>query len=256
MRHLELRALAKRLAMEAERTQLMARRKAGLLAYIGHEVRNALMTLKGSLHVLPRELLPEKKQQALDHAKRAVDDIDRLTGDVLDASRVELGRFEKREEAVDVRMELDDLGRAYARDAGVALRVEAEPSVPHAVMLDRQRVLQVLHNLVANAFKFTDDGEVRLRVRAVFGRDGADAAREALVFEVEDTGRGMAPSQLQLLFEPFVQADDASPAEGLGLGLFVSRRVAEALGGSLSAESALGRGSTFRLSVPLVPVDA
>jgi signal transduction histidine kinase len=153
-------------------------------------------------------------------------------------------------------MELDDLGRAYARDAGVALRVEAEPSVPHAVMLDRQRVLQVLHNLVANAFKFTDDGEVRLRVRAVFGRDGADAAREALVFEVEDTGRGMAPSQLQLLFEPFVQADDASPAEGLGLGLFVSRRVAEALGGSLSAESALGRGSTFRLSVPLVPVDA
>ena len=141
-----------------------------------------------------------------------------------------------------------------AQAKGVELTLFVDDSVPGTLRGDEHRVRQVLTNLLANAIKFTDVGEVSVRVEAERPDDGHAHLR----VQVGDTGIGIAPQQLAQLFEPFTQADTSTTRRfgGTGLGLAISRRLVAMMGGELTAESEPGHGSTFRFEIALVVVDA
>ena len=141
---------------------------------------------------------------------------------------------------------------AGAAQKGLALTSEVDPAVPERVLTDPMRLRQVLTNLISNAAKFTDRGEIGLRV----GWDAADGG--TLRVEVEDTGIGIAEAQRERIFQHFVQADSslARRAGGTGLGLAISRQLVELMGGAISVRSVPGMGSTFSFHVRARPADA
>jgi len=147
--------------------------------------------------------------------------------------------------------------RAEAK--GLELGAELRGPLPETILTDPTRLRQILINLMGNALKFTEQGEVRLRVRFLDGTPpaGDGGASPTLEFAVSDTGIGIAPTQLAVIFEPFRQADGSTTRRfgGTGLGLAISRRLAENLGGTIAVESEVGRGTTFRLLVPANPLE-
>jgi signal transduction histidine kinase len=221
-----------------------------LLSEMGHELRTPLHSLSTiSQFLIDRldgELTAEQDKQV-----RIIHDVaESLTAyinDLLDLARTDAGRAVVR----PTRFQVDGVLKALRRivqplvPARVALRFDVEPDLP-PIITDEQRLSQVLRNLVANAIKFTERGSIVVRAR----RAGADR----LVFEVVDSGIGIAPEHHDLIFHEFAQVDGHTQPRmrGSGLGLPLSRRLAGLLGGSLTVESALGTGSTFRLELPLV----
>jgi CheY-like chemotaxis protein/CHASE3 domain sensor protein len=170
-----------------------------------------------------------------------------LINDILDLSKIEAGKLDVRPEEIAIahlRDELTDVFGPIARDKGIGLTATVDPDAPPAIVTDPTRLQQVLRNLLSNACKFTDRGGVTLRIR----RDGADR----IAFEVQDTGIGIPAEQHEVIFEAFRQADGTTNRRygGTGLGLSISRDLARLLGGDLTLDSAPGRGSTFRLTLP------
>lgn len=220
-----------------------------LLSEMGHEVRTPLHSLSTiSQFLLDRldgELNPEQDKQV-----RIIHDVaESLTAyvnDLLDLARTDAGRAMVHAS----RFEVDGVLKALRRivqplvPAAVTLRFEVEPGLPQIVS-DEHKLSQILRNLVANAIKFTERGTIAVRAARL------DAAR--IVFEIEDSGIGIAPEHHELIFREFAQVDGhVQPRmRGSGLGLPLSRRFAELLGGSLSVASRLGQGSTFRLELPI-----
>jgi CheY-like chemotaxis protein len=141
--------------------------------------------------------------------------------------------------------------RANAQSKGLALELEIEPEAPDRVLVDGQRLKQVLLNLVGNAIKFTNHGTVTLRLSGT----GAGADRVGVRFEVRDTGIGIPPDRLEHLFEPFYQVDSSSRRQrgGTGLGLAISQRIVEAMDGHITVRSEPGRGSAFVFTLALPP---
>ena len=192
-------------------------------------------------------------RQVADNLDIIVSEGDRLTGlinDLLDLAKIEAGRFEWRMTAIG----LDDVVRralaatsALFEISGLALEATIEDGLP-AVEGDRDRLIQVVINLVSNAVKFTPAGAVRVRA----ARD-ADHVR----VEVADSGRGIAPEDRERIFEPFRQASDTVPEgpKGTGLGLPISRQIVEAHGGTMGLGSVPGAGSTFWFRIPAISED-
>ncbi|HEX9045829.1 MAG TPA: ATP-binding protein, partial [Verrucomicrobiae bacterium] len=178
-----------------------------------------------------------------------------VINDVLDFSKIEAGKMTVAVEEFSLRNVVDSVlenvtGRATAKKIAVAAVVHRE--IPQRVMGDASRLRQVLLNLVGNGVKFTDCGEVVVRVHMLF----QNAEKIVVRFEVEDTGIGMTNADLQKLFQPFEQADNSSSRKfgGTGLGLAISRRLVDLMGGRIGVKSALGKGSTFWFELPfLVP---
>jgi two-component system CheB/CheR fusion protein len=170
----------------------------------------------------------------------------RLIDDLLDLSRAEAGRLEIRRAPCrprDVVAEVLDLLRTAADLKGLTLGAEAAPDVAEEIFTDGLRLQQILWNLTGNAIKYTERGSVTVWVR----NTGPGSVRPMLRFDVVDTGVGVAPEALDGLFQPFQRGDARS--YGAGLGLAISRRMAELLGGSLEVQSVPGRGSTFSLLI-------
>jgi signal transduction histidine kinase len=220
-----------------------------LMSEMGHELRtplHSLLTISQFLLArLDGELNPEQEKQV-----RIIHDVaESLTAyvnDLLDLARTDAGR----ETLHAARFHVDGALRALRRilqplvPARVSLRLEVEPALP-PITTDEQKLSQILRNLVANAFKFTERGHVV--VRAMLARP------DRIAFEVEDTGIGIAPENHELIFREFAQIDGEiqSRMRGSGLGLPLSRRLAELLGGTLTVTSTFGAGSTFRLELPI-----
>src|SRR5215471_12240007 len=168
---------------------------------------------------------------------------------------------------MDIRVEefalkslLDDIQATFApltADKGLGFTVEADPDVPAELLTDQQRLRQVLSNLLSNAVKFTERGSVTLRVRLAAGRAGARGG-PVTAFAVTDTGIGIAPDSLSAIFGAFQQADGTLSRRfgGTGLGLSIAREVAALLGGEITADSKVGRGSTFTMYLPSAPPPA
>ena len=180
-----------------------------------------------------------------------------VINDVLDFSKIEAGKLDLEERPFDPRDVVDSTGAMLAPLAqakGVELTLFIADSVPGTLRGDEHRLRQILTNLLANAIKFTDTGEVSVRAEA--NRAGEASAR--LRVQVRDTGIGIEREHLAQLFEPFTQADTSTTRRfgGTGLGLAISRRLVSLMGGELSGASEPGRGSTFRFEVPLEVVDA
>ena len=178
-----------------------------------------------------------------------------VINDILDLSKIEAGKLQiepTRCSPVQLVAEVVSLMRPQAAAKQLKLKTELAHPLPETVLTDPLRLRQVLVNLVGNAIKFTDQGEVRLAVRL-----NADGGRSRLCFDVTDTGIGMNEEQVGKLFQPFSQVDNSSTRKfgGTGLGLCISKHLAEALGGNIEVRSEPGKGSTFSVTIDPGPLD-
>lgn len=250
------RELQDRVEREAQARHLM-------LASASHELRAPAHTLSLALQTLQAERSELRGSEPLRVAQEAVRTLGQLLNDVLDAARLDRGELHLRPQVFALRELVDQVEReaqAWAERKGLLFRCTVAPDVPGRVQLDPLRLRQVLTNLLSNAIKYTPAGEVNLKVTLGVPRPDAPGTlpRETLLhFEVTDTGTGIAPERLPVLFAPFAAADPAAgpvPEGSSGLGLSISRRLASLMGGDLLLDSAPGRGTRVRLSVPVPPI--
>ncbi len=224
--------------------------KSEFLANMSHELRTPMTAILGYSQLLDERLGAEERSEALASIRTNGSHLLRLLNDLLDLSRMEAGKLWLQSETVQVDELLADLSATLApqaRERKLELRISRQPGAPAELSTDRLRLRQILLNLLDNALRFTEQGRVELEVRAGSGGD-----RPSVEMVVRDTGVGMSPEEQLRIFRPFTQIDGSSTRRvgGAGLGLALSRRLAELLGGSIALESAPGRGSTFRLTLP------
>lgn len=237
----EVRTLARAFNTMAERLGRQDAQRRALLTDISHELRTPLAVLQGQLEgmldgVYPRD--PEHLRIALEETQllaRLVEDLRTLT--LTESMELRLERVPT--DLAALAGEVLASFRAQAAEAGIALELEADPGLP-LVELDRERFRQVLNNLLANALRYTPSGGT-VRIRCA-------AAPRGVAVSVEDTGPGIAPADLPHVFDRFYRS---SESRGAGLGLAIARGLVRAHGGDISAESAPGRGTAIRLTLPL-----
>ena len=231
------------------------RAKSAFLANMSHEIRTPLNAILGFAQLLRRDrALTEEQGRAVRTIMRAGEHLLALISDILDHAKIEAGRIAVEMATVDLDAVLQDFAsmyRATAETKGLRLLVERHTETPRYVVTDETKLRQVMQNLIANAVKFTSKGGVAVRMRVAPGGDKEHASMR-LVVEVEDSGPGIAPTELPRLFQAFEQAEAGRRSRsGTGLGLAISRKLAVALGGTLEVTSELGTGSTFRLELPV-----
>lgn len=245
----EIRNVATRFNGMAENLARQRERQMAFLASIAHDLRTPLSALKLSTGVIsPSGPLPpeERVRRTAAIVRRQVELLDRMVGDFLDTARIEAGQLDLKIGACDVHelvVAVTELFRCSTTEHALALEGHDGPLL---IQCDAARVQQILNNLLSNAIKYSPaGGDIVIRVR----REGGHA-----VVSVSDKGLGISLEEQRCLFEPFQRArGSASSIPGLGLGLWVSRRIARAHGGDIDLESAPGEGSTFTLRLPAAP---
>lgn len=225
--------------------------KSDFLAVVSHEIRTPMNAVVSAANLLRRTRLDSQQREHVSMLIDAGDVLMGLLNDVLDFSKIEAGKMELESANMSVRDRLSTIVRLWeprALENGVRLKVRIAPDVPATVRTDPLRVQQILFNLVSNAVKFTENGEIAIAVTWADGR---------LDMAVSDTGCGIPADRLGQIFNSFEQADVGTTRRygGTGLGLSISRKLAELMGGTLSVESVEGEGSTFALSLPVTVVE-
>ncbi|MBW4448223.1 MAG: PAS domain S-box protein [Spirirestis rafaelensis WJT71-NPBG6] len=249
---------ALRIAKEAAETA--NRSKSAFLANMSHELRTPLNAILGFAQLMERDTtLSDRQRDWLSTINRSGEHLLNLINDVLEMSKIEAGRIVLNPVSFDLHQLLQTIQEMFqvrAEAKKLSLQMELAPNLPQYILADEGKLRQVLINLLGNAIKFTDTGRIMLRVQLSNGEIGGEKVKgempNALVFEIEDTGKGIAPDELDKLFQPFVQtASAAKIREGTGLGLTISRQFVQLMGGDIHLESAVGRGSTFFFDVKI-----
>src|SRR5580698_7124439 len=241
----------------ARQLALASQYKSQFLANMSHELRtplNSLLILARLLAQNPGRNLTAKQVEYANVIHSAGSDLLQLINDILDLSKVEAGRMDLHAERFTLGALIEDLQATFqplTTEKGLDFEVAIEPSALAELDTDRQRLRQVVGNLLSNAVKFTERGRVTLQVSATPAADGRGGDPE-LVFSVVDTGIGIAPENLAVIFGAFQQGDGTLSRRygGTGLGLSIASQVSALLGGQITATSDLGHGSTFTLRVP------
>ncbi len=220
--------------------------KSEFLANMSHEIRTPMNAIMGMAHLALKTDLTPKQYDYLKKVDISAKSLLGIINDILDFSKIEAGKLDM--ESVDFQLEdtLDNISTLVGiktQEKGLELLFKTDPSVPSALVGDPLRLSQILINLSNNAVKFTDKGEIVVSSELV----EKDEEQVTLKFSVQDTGIGMTPEQAAKLFQPFMQADTSTTRKygGTGLGLTISKRLAEMMGGEIWVESKQGRGSTF-----------
>ncbi|MCY0992118.1 ATP-binding protein [Nannocystis sp. ILAH1] len=238
-----------------EAADAASRAKSSFLANMSHELRTPLHGILGYAELLGRSpRLPAEDRASLDVVERSGKHLLALIDDLLDLARIEAGKLELAPSEVHLPGLLQgvaDLCRLRAEAKGIRFR-DASQGAPSWVLVDEKRLTQVLLNLVGNAIKFTREGEVTLTVETQLDESSPESRAVNLLFRVTDTGPGIASADLARIFDPFEQALALGRAvEGVGLGLSISRKIVEQMGGRMDVKSAVGVGSTFTVALGL-----
>ena len=243
----ESKAAEQALVRAKEGAEIANRAKSAFLATMSHEIRTPLNGVLGMAQAMAAGQLPADQRERLNVIRRSGESLLAILNDILDLSKVEAGKLELEHVVFDV----GNLARGalsafapLATDKGLQLELKLEEEAKGEYLGDSTRVRQILQNLISNAVKFTEKGSVTVRIVA---------RAKGLEFSVSDTGLGIAPDRLPMLFQKFEQADASTTRRygGTGLGLAICRELAAAFGGSIEAESKVGIGTTFTVYLPL-----
>ncbi|MBV6322047.1 CHASE domain-containing protein [Duganella violaceipulchra] len=248
-----LRESESSLIVARDLAEAASRAKSEFVANMSHEIRTPLNAVLGMTHLLNNTALSPDQQKYLEMIRWSGNSLLSILNDVLDFSKIEAGRMELAPAPFQLSAVLEAIATIMTVNSGekdLELAIGVEAAVPQALLGDGHRLQQILINLVGNAIKFTEKGSVSVLVE----RTGdALAGAVTLRFTVRDSGIGIPPDQLALLFAPFSQADASMTRRfgGTGLGLAISRRIAALMGGAIDVQSIAGAGSAFILTVPL-----
>ncbi|MFG3506859.1 HAMP domain-containing protein [Streptomyces sp. NPDC047821] len=265
-KNLEIEQARQELEARAQQLSLASKYKSEFLANMSHELRtplNSLLILAQLLAQNPTRNLTPKQVEYAGIIHSAGSDLLQLINDILDLSKVEAGKMDINPEVVALRQLLDYVEatfRPMTTQKNLDFTITTAPGVATDLLTDDSRLRQVLRNLLSNAVKFTERGSVELRIEMAAENELPPSVHRGVpvvAFRVKDTGIGIPEQHLEAIFGAFQQADGTTSRRygGTGLGLSISREIAHLLGGAVTAESTLGRGSTFTLYLPVTRTD-
>lgn len=257
--HLEQEVEARSAALRdaVQRAEHANRWKSEFLANVSHEIRTPMTAILGFAEALLDPNLSEQESVSAIHTiRRNGNHLLRLINDILDISKIEANKLQVervRFSLVALLADVQSLMQVRAASKNLPFHVECDGPIPATIESDPTRLKQILVNLLGNAVKFTEAGEVRLRARLL----NQNTAAPCLEFAVTDTGVGMSTEQIDRLFQPFTQGDSSTTRQygGTGLGLSISKRLANMLDGDIRVESQPGKGSTFCVTIATGPLD-
>lgn len=250
VRERKLRSQSRELATASERTLNHATEKLDFLATMSHEIRSPIGGIAGMIKLLQGTRVDSEQKEYIENIDRMSEGILRILNDFLDVSKLDAGKVSVEPERFSLAEELKTVLATYqvqADEKNVQLKYEFSSNVPTEIVTDKNLLRQILVNLVGNAVKFTDNGEVVASVRTIDLGQG----RNGLKFEISDTGIGVSKEMQAALFGRYVQAKDVDRRNfsGTGLGLSICKELTELLGGSIELESELGSGSKFTFTI-------
>ncbi|HPF17745.1 MAG TPA: PAS domain-containing protein, partial [Thermotogota bacterium] len=239
-----------------EKAKEASRAKSEFLANMSHEIRTPLNGIIGFSDLLQRSTLNDKQREYMDAVRHSADSLMDIINDILDFSKIEAGKLELNPERTDLIQlceDIIDIVKFRAQDKDIELLLDIKRKVPRYTWVDSVRLKQVLINLLGNAIKFTEKGQVELQVIRVDEEQSEDQHTAKISFAVEDTGIGISEKHRERIFEAFSQEDISTTKKfgGTGLGLAISNQLLKMMGTKLSLKSELGSGSTFSFTLSL-----
>jgi len=240
----KLAASEKKLISAKQKAEKASQSKGEFVANMSHEIRTPIHAITGMIYLLNQTSLNIKQKEYTHKMEIASGNLLSIVNDILDFSKIEAGKLQLENTVFKLDQILDNavsMNSIQSREKGLEIVINIEMQVPTMLIGDSVRLCQVLTNLVSNAVKFTNEGEIVIAVRFLEGYNG----KVCLQFSVTDTGIGMSKKQIKSIFEPFVQADTSTTRRygGSGLGLTISKKLVGMMGGSLKIESKMGKGT-------------
>ena len=256
----QLERYSQQLEQKAQEANAANRAKSQFLANMSHELRTPLNAILGFAQLITREpAVPQTQREQIEIINRSGEHLLTLINDVLEMSKIEADQISLSDNDFNLHrllQSLEEMFQLKAEAKGLALKFEDGANVPQYICADEGKLRQVLINLIGNAIKFTEAGHIIVRTEVSPLPPQPPSPYQTLIFSVEDTGAGIAPNELEALFEPFVQTETGRASrQGTGLGLPISQKFVQLMGGNIQVSSIPGQGSTFSFDIHLKPAE-